>query len=241
MACCLIHTASKFFVVTFRGCRQGFEPLPTRKANMHIQEAMGKKGRDATTISTGIRYDPQLANGGGGGATSGSESIIERETVGKNGGNGSNAQARPDQRRLLAPRPLKSFRRAQELERREMRRVQEAGGGQSREEKRRIPFSRECLLPFKLLEGQRVLTVLFVRALFAMRIGFLPSVIHGILHRCVVQSKVVLLRLMILSEFTPCEENMPGYQFWPAPRFHVCLSSSSGRAFHLQLRDVRKS
>lgn len=166
---CPIYTPSQFFVVTLSGCRHGFEPIPTRKAEFHAQAAMAEKGGGAKTISTDIIYDPQLANGGGVGATSGNGRKLERERVGKNGGNGSSAQARDSERLPLAPQPLKSSTRARQVEGGEMCSVQQASGGESRAERRRITFMRECLLPFNILQEKRVHTVLFVYALFAVR------------------------------------------------------------------------
>lgn len=147
---------------------------------------MAEKGRGAKTISTDIIYDPQLANGGGGVATSGIGRKFERERVGKNGGNGSSAQARDGERLPLAQQRLKSSTRARQLEGGEMRSVQEAGGGESRAERTRITFMRECLLPFNILQEKRVHTVLFVYALFAVRNSCFAvcSTLYSVYSRC---------------------------------------------------------
>ncbi|CAM9131751.1 unnamed protein product, partial [Laminaria digitata] len=164
-------SAQALFVATLSGCRHGFEPVPTAKADLHIQEVTADKRGGIKTTRIDISYDPQLANGGGGGATSGSGGKIESETVGKKRSNGSSAKARADERLPLAPQPLKSSSRARELEGGEMRSVQEAGsGGETWGEKKTGAFLRECLVPFRLLAEQRVRSILLAYSLFSFLI-----------------------------------------------------------------------
>ena len=168
----LVHGLT-VFVVTLSGCRHGFQPIATTKVKLHIQEATAGREGGVITTCIDISYDPQLANGGDGGATSESWRNVERQAVVKNGGDRSTTQSRVDERLPLSLRPLKPSTQVIELEGGEIHSVKEAGSGEDRGDERKIALFQECLLPFKLLEKQRVRRVLFVDALFSVRRVFL--------------------------------------------------------------------
>lgn len=114
-------------------------------------------------------YNIQRASGEKGGERVGSGSTTEHVTVGGNSGySRNNVQARADERLPFVQQRSRSPSGGLGLNVGELRSVQTGidkrrGGGRSN------AMLRECLLPMKLLEEQRVRTVMFVNVLFSVR------------------------------------------------------------------------
>ena len=55
------------FTVALSGCRRGFEPIPALKEELYSQETVADERTGVKSACLDIVYDPQVANGGGGG------------------------------------------------------------------------------------------------------------------------------------------------------------------------------
>lgn len=146
------------------GCRRGFEPIPTPKADLAIQEVAADKGGSSSATCVNNGYDPQLASGGN-----------------NDGCNGNNVQVVPDERLPLVwqrsgARKLEGgeFRSAHDGPGGNAESIGEgegadAGGGEIRGRGSRRAFLTECLLPMKLLKKKRVRTAMLVYVLVSVR------------------------------------------------------------------------